>query len=738
MADEQKRYPYAPEIFFQKLMDYLVQRGNDEWSHDVPLNISSTLTGTDASDSAKKNFLVELKAIYMFLVGKIVTKITNYDDEFDPKNPTLNDDKIKIPTVKTVYDFVQMMTTNLKQELNSLEFTVVEELPETGETRYIYLVPQDNSDIHDVYYWISDNSGGHFEPMGNTKINLSDYATIQQLNDSVDGLINMIEEVEENIENLTDKFSDINDSVERLNDERNITLTGDVDGQATFKNTENIEIEVTIKPDFNELIIPSQVNDLIYDGETKSPEWDSYTSKKMDISGSVLETNAGNYKVTFTPKKGYIWADGSNDSKTVQWIINRATIESIPSQNNSLTYTGSTLYPTWDNYDETKMTIDGATSGINATSYNVTFTPKENYQWSGGSIDAKTVLWNIQKAAGSFTLSSQNVTLSVSSMTYNVIVNRTGNGTIYAQSSDPSMASVSVSGTTITITGKGKGSTSVSVYIGEGTNHNATSTKTITVTSNIPSSTLNNNTPADIKAAVQAGIASSLWDEGDRVLITLNGNVEDVNFNNVGYYAFVIGFDHNKSVESNNKPNVCFQFGKNTSNNYITFRSRNYSMGGQTSGFIMNPTNSNSGGWSKSYMRNTVCSAFLSIMPTEWQNIITNCTKYTDNSGGGSNVSSNVTTTSDKIWILSEREIFVRRNYANSTEETYQKQYTFYENGNTRIMGAHDTPAYGINWWLRSPDVTNTSNFCHVSGSGVITTSNANQTLGFSPCFMVA
>ena len=42
------------------------------------------------------------------------------------------------------------------------------------------------------------------------------------------------------------------------------------------------------------------------------------------------------------------------------------TIQAVPAQSGSLTYTGSTQSPTWKGYDSSMMTIGGVTSGINA------------------------------------------------------------------------------------------------------------------------------------------------------------------------------------------------------------------------------------------------------------------------------------------------------------------------------------------------------------------------------------
>ena len=109
-------------------------------------------------------------------------------------------------------------------------------------------------------------------------------------------------------------------------------------------------------------------------------------------------TDAGSYNATFTPKEGYTWGDGTNETKTVVWKIGRATIMAVPSQSGALAYTGSAQTPAWANYESTKLTLGGTTSGTNAGSYEATFTPKANYQWQDGSTTAKTAVWRIERA----------------------------------------------------------------------------------------------------------------------------------------------------------------------------------------------------------------------------------------------------------------------------------------------------------------------------------------------------
>lgn len=89
------------------------------------------------------------------------------------------------------------------------------------------------------------------------------------------------------------------------------------------------------------------------------------------------------------------------------------TIQVVPAQSGSLTYTGSTQSPTWKGYDSSMMTIGGVTSGINAGTYTATFTPIGKYVWTDGTQEAKSVSWTIGRAE------VKNVPAQTGSVTYN-------------------------------------------------------------------------------------------------------------------------------------------------------------------------------------------------------------------------------------------------------------------------------------------------------------------------------
>lgn len=254
-------------------------------------------------------------------------------------------------------------------------------------------------------------------------------------------------------------------------------------------------------------------------------------------------------------------------------------------------------------------------------------------------------------------------------------------------------------------------------------------------------------TPEEIQAIAQSGLAASYWSVGDTVGITLNGTVGALTFSNETYYAFIIGFNHNSSIEGSNT--IHFQFGKASDGTDIAFVD---SITGEIldgAGFCMNfdsEGSTNVGGWASSYMRNTICPAFLSAMPSSWRNVIATCTKYSDNVGDGStgnSTSDTPTSTSDKIWLLAECEVFGDTygydgdGYANFKEKNYQKQYTYYANGNSEVKYEHSDASSTTGWWLRSVRALASGRFCNVTARGQALYRPSNYSEGFAPGFMV-
>ena len=491
--------------------------------------------------------------------------------------------------------------------------------------------------------------------------------------------------------------------------------------------------------------IPAQSGSLTYNGSAQSPVWSGHDAAKLTIGGTTSGTNAGSYNATFTPGANYQWSDGTTTAKTVAWSIGRASV-GVPSQSGTLTYNGSAQSPVWSGHDAAKLTIGGTTSGTNAGSYNATFTPVSNYQWSDGSTAAKTVAWSIGKAAGSSSLNKSSLALSTGTMSGTISVTRAGNGAVSASSSNTNVATVSVSGTTVTVTAKAKGTATITVKVAEGTNHTAPANRTCSVSVTLPTTSLNDNTWATIKEVSDAGQGENYWSVGDTKRITINGKVGNFTFSNLAIDAFIIGFNHNSSREGTNR--IHFQIGKIGGKDVCLCDSQ-YGSGQSGNGYFnMNPNNSNSGGWNGSYMRKTLlgnsgtpssppANSMLAALPSDLRAVMKSVTKYSDNTGGSPDNASYVTSTTDYLFLLAEFEYHGARSYANSAEKNFQLQYSYYKAGNSKVKYKHGETGTAANHWCRSVYVGGTASFCRVSTDGGASNNGAHYSWGAAPGFTV-
>lgn len=474
-----------------------------------------------------------------------------------------------------------------------------------------------------------------------------------------------------------------------------------------------------------------------------------YASSPLTVTGL---NNGTTYYVSFFPAS----TDGAVNTNTANrttGVPNRLTIATVPSQSGSLTYSGGTKSPTWSNYDSNKMTLGGTTSGTNAGSYSATFTPKDDYCWSDGSTTAKTVQWKINKAAGSLTLSTAAVTLNPSTKSATVTVTRAGNGTISAVSNAPGVATVSVnqaSGViTINSVNETTGNAVITVSVAAGTNHNAPANKTINVTAAFVSNVLNNNSWETIKGVSDKGQGSNYWKVGDTKNIKLNGKVGNTTFSNLAIDVFILGFNHNSAKEGNNR--IHFQLGK-IGGKLVGLVDSRYAPdnGWNSSGsgyFVMNTSNTNSGGWNASYMRKTtlgnsntptspLSGSLMAALPADLRAVMKPVTKYTDNTAnGGGNQAGYITATTDYLWLLAEFEVQGSRSYANSYEQNSQAQYTYYSSGNSKIAYKHNATGGAAYWWLRSAYYGITSGFCRVYSDGSARYTSAYYSLAVAPGF---
>lgn len=303
-------------------------------------------------------------------------------------------------------------------------------------------------------------------------------------------------------------------------------------------------------------------------------------------------------------------------------------------------------------------------------------------------------------------------------------------------------SSAAVSGYTYSPTGAlAAGNNTITVSYSEG-GVTRTDTQAITVTT--ISNTLNSNSWATIKAVSDAGQGDNYWDVGDTKAITINGNVGNTNFSNLSINVYIIGFNHNSAREGNNR--IHFKIGK-ISGTQVALVDSQYGSGVSSSGyFSMNTSNTNTGGWANSYHRRTLLgntgtptsppsNSLLAALPADLRAVMKAVTKYSDNTGGGSNTASYVTSTTDYLFELAEFEYHGARTYANSAEQNYQQQYAYYQAGNSKVHYKHNATGTAAYVACRSVYATNSYDFCLLYGSGNANNTTAYYSWGVAPGF---
>lgn len=301
-----------------------------------------------------------------------------------------------------------------------------------------------------------------------------------------------------------------------------------------------------------------------------------------------------------------------------------------------------------------------------------------------------------------------------------------------------------VTGYTCSPTTMAANTTAVTVSYSEG---GVTKTTTTPVTVTSISNTLASNSWATIRAVSDAGKGANYWSVGDAKGITINGKVGATTISNLAISVFILGFNHNASREGSNR--IHFQIGK-INGTLVGLVDGNYGNSTSTTGaFTMNTSYTNSGGWNNSHMRKTVlgsnstsatspaANTLLAALPADLRAVMKPATKYSDNTGGGSDTASYVTSTTDLLPLLSEFEYHGARTYANSAEKNYQAQYDYYKAGNSKVHYKHNATGTAAYAWCRSVYSGTDSDFCLVSADGSAHYGGAYYSWALAPCFFV-
>lgn len=210
-------------------------------------------------------------------------------------------------------------------------------------------------------------------------------------------------------------------------------------------------------------------------------------------------------------------------------------------------------------------------------------------------------------------------------------------------------------------------------------------------------------TPAEIQTIAKTGLASKLWQIGDKHLIKMGGGEE--------IHVQIAGFDHDYFVDGKTKIPLTLVM----ENAFKSVNNMNFD--GAT----------NVGGWGSCYFRTNRLQDIRHNFPEEWLDIITVCQKKTSKG----NANGTIVTTADDLFMLSNYEIFGSNGYAAAGEGD---AYPIFTDNNSRVKSVNGVAS---DWWTRSPIGSSSTGFCFVRSDGGYNLGNANLSKGIVLGFCV-
>ena len=278
-----------------------------------------------------------------------------------------------------------------------------------------------------------------------------------------------------------------------------------------------------------------------------------------------------------------------------------------------------------------------------------------------------------------------------------------------------------------------------------------------------------------ISLIAQKGKAGDFWSIGDTKSVTLNGTVGTLSLNTT-LYVYIIGINHEgkngitwqgfKTAATDGKDVVLVtNYGAQSSDGTLNFNMNHW-------GSSSNPYNTNHGGWKGCDLRydilgstdiapsgygatatwnsrvgydasvttatSPVSNTLMAALPSSLRAVMRPMTVYTDNcSASPHNAESYITTSIDYLPLLAEYEVFGAQSKANSFEQNYQTQYTYYANGGSKEKYRHSLTSSSGSWQIRSPYYYDDGSFCCVNNAGNSSINTSTYSYGLSPMFLV-
>lgn len=208
-------------------------------------------------------------------------------------------------------------------------------------------------------------------------------------------------------------------------------------------------------------------------------------------------------------------------------------------------------------------------------------------------------------------------------------------------------------------------------------------------------------------------------DDGDKHYKISVANQVTIALNGTDYAFDVIGFNHDDLTDA-----TAYGDATKTGKAGITFQMHDLF----ATTYVMDSSNTNSGGWKSSAMRTSTMATMKGYLPAAWQTAIKPVNKVSGTGGGSS---SGTETVSDSCFLLAVIEIFGSTTYSVSGEGT---QYAYYKAGNSKVKNKGGSAG---SWWERSPGSGGSDYFCFVNSGGAADRSNAGYSTGVAFGFCI-
>lgn len=211
---------------------------------------------------------------------------------------------------------------------------------------------------------------------------------------------------------------------------------------------------------------------------------------------------------------------------------------------------------------------------------------------------------------------------------------------------------------------------------------------------------------AEIEEIGQAGRAREVFKPGDTKTITLTTGEKVV--------LRIIDFDHDDLADGSGKAPISWDM-----------------VGVLDDDHSMNDKPTNKGGWADCGMRDFLNNDLFEKLPDDLKKVIKPVFKLTGVGGG----SEELAKTSDKLWLLSEREQYGRSFYSAPGEG---KWYEFYRQEDAPWDRRRENGEGERAWYsLRSPYLGYTTYFCFVRSDGTRSSNGASNSFGVAVGFAV-